>query len=237
MKTLGIAFPNTLRRIRRDGFGPTVRSAFDALRSVTFHVYRLEKPPPTTVPFPEITIRRGQQTLRDARAARSLLPDEFYYDSKAGYQDCLIAWYQEQPAAILWLLHWPLRTPHPILSSSDAELAGLYVLHEYRGRGIARGLIAHACHIPLAERYSRLYAVIEQHNYSSQKTFSAMGFRRCGLWRRVTKWGPRWRPVSHFGTCLVYAHVSHEGAPATGCDPTQAAEAGRSHLRGTLELY
>lgn len=190
---------NSIRRIRRDGLTATVRAFLRNLRPTLFYVYRSLEPPPSFAEPAPVIIRRGLASLREARTRGVLLPDEFYHDNKPGFRDCFVAWCDGMPAGIQWLIAGPARTSHMILGEGQAELCGLYVLHRYRGRGVARLLAASACRAARSEGCPELYTVIERSNIASQRCLQSLGFRRIGTWRRVAGVGPLYRSTALAG--------------------------------------
>lgn len=192
---------NSVRRIRRDGFKATIQAFLVTLRPNVFYVYRRVEPA-AGFPVPAwAVVRRGLESLREARARCALLPDEFYYDDRPSFRDCFIAWCDSMPAGILWLIAGPARTPHMVLSAGQAELCGLYVLPPYRGRGLARALVASACGAAQSAGSVELYAVVEKSNLASQRCCESLGFGRVGTWRRVAHLSPLYRSTAPAASC------------------------------------
>jgi GNAT superfamily N-acetyltransferase len=174
-----------LFRIRGEGLLKTAQVLVDAALPASFGVYLLGRQ--IAGALADVAIERGLTSLRKRRELCGLLPSEFYLDQSKGARDCFIACQNSILAGIVWVMSeaWPSRFIR--LGANEVEIGYLYVLPGFRGAGIASALISSAA---ASVAGCRVYAVIDDRNYVSQRVFEKCGFDRIATLRRRPLWGP-----------------------------------------------
>ena len=184
---------NVVGRVRRDGLVATMKGLCRALVPRSCEIFRLEKPvaDATDAAHP---LQSDFEALRTARAGLEGLPDEYYYDVSRNYGKCFFYIVDGKPAAILWMVRRGERDRYLKVAGNEAVIVGLYVLDEFRGRGLARDLVRQSCIQMQRKGTESIYAVIEVWNVASRRAHEANGFRKILLVRRPLLFGPRYTP-------------------------------------------
>jgi ribosomal protein S18 acetylase RimI-like enzyme/predicted RNA methylase len=157
---------------RRQGVVVATKYLVNALRPVDWKILTLSTevinecaPQPA---LHSLMIERGTGPL--VRGRQASFSREFFLDVEEGQQDCFVATIGEDLVAILWTTK---NSRYVILSEGDEEVHSLHVRREFRGRGIARRLVAEASSRLLATECRRVFAVVDAANRASLKTFAA----------------------------------------------------------------
>ena len=178
-------------RIQVDGFAPTARGVVDGFTPKVWNIYKLAGPLPERTD--QVAIDTDLERLDALRSSHPDLASEYYRDQARRATKCFFAILDGKLAGIVWILD----AAHPSrvirLGRDDVELAFLFVEPEFRGRGIARGLIREACRVLPMQGVDGIYSIIEQHNLPSQRAFLACGFQQVGAVRRPLYVGPRYQ--------------------------------------------
>ena len=184
-------------RIEREGFGAAIRDAFGTLLPTRFEVWRLSRENSSTRSVAEadadmLAGPAAVESLKRHREAGSGLPVEFYRDEIDNIQSCFLACVGGRPAAIAWSYDHTKPAHFLRMSPGDAEIRSVYSLAEFRGRGLAKTVIAAACRSLFHDGFQHIYAVIHFRNEASLRAFRSVGFTRVAELRRPPLFGPRY---------------------------------------------
>ncbi|MHB8754241.1 MAG: GNAT family N-acetyltransferase [Candidatus Acidiferrales bacterium] len=130
--------------------------------------------------------------LKRLREANSELPVEFFRDEVDNIQSCFLACVDERLAAIAWSYDHGKPAYFLRMSPGDAEIRSVFSLPEFRGRGLAKAVVAAASESLSREGYRRIYAVIHFRNEASQRAFQSAGFSKIAELNRPPIFGPRY---------------------------------------------
>jgi GNAT superfamily N-acetyltransferase len=176
-------------RIRREGLVRTMVFAADICKLRTFGIYLLENPVWVQADS-GLRIERGAEALRELRSRTSTnLPRDFYLDECGRATLCFSALTDGRLSGVIWVMTPFEQSAFIKLAADECELSALYVLPEYRGRGIAAALISYAAQ---SQGDRRVYAVIREENTASRLAFAKCGFRRVATLRRRSLFSPRY---------------------------------------------
>lgn len=137
------------------------------------------------------------QRLRTWRASQGQVSFPFLRDSTDGWRFFWWALVGGDVAGIAWAA-----TESPLLKMAPSEFAifSVLTLPEYRGRGIARGLVVELCKEMRERRFERAYAIIEVHNVASRKAFEHAGFHLVAT--TIRRWSWSGKPLFCAPACL-----------------------------------
>lgn len=184
-------------RIKREGFWAAIRDAAGTLLPTRFEVWKLsrENSSARNAAEADAGILAGPsavENLKQLRDATPGLPVEFYRDEVDGIESCFLACIGGRPAAIVWAYDHTKPAHFLRMSSGDAEIRSVYSLAEFRGRGLAKTVIAAACRSLFHDGFQHIYAVIHFRNEASLRAFRSIGFTRVAELRRPPLFGPRY---------------------------------------------
>lgn len=162
-----------VENLRTSGLKATLGGIAAALKPRRFGVYMLEPQqcPGGTSPFP-------LEDLGRARNAERKLETEFYADVRGASNTCFVAVHDDRLAGIAWILDCNHSSRFIALADGEVEISYLLVRSDFRGRSIARTLIHQACGWARNQGIRRVYAVIRRGNFSSEKVFARVGFKK-----------------------------------------------------------
>ena len=183
-------------RIKREGFWAAIRDAVGTLLPTGLEVWKLsrENSSPRSVAEADAGVFAGPpavENLKQLRDASPGLPVEFFRDEVDGIESCFLACIGGRPAAIAWTYDHTKPGHFLRMSQGDAEIRSVYSLAEFRGRGLAKAVVAAACRSLSHDRLQNVYAVIDSRNEPSLKAFRSAGFTKVGELRRPPLFGPR----------------------------------------------
>ncbi|MHB8484456.1 MAG: GNAT family N-acetyltransferase [Candidatus Acidiferrales bacterium] len=184
-------------RIEREGFGAAIRDAFGTLLPTRFEVWRLSRKNSSTRSAAEADADMfagpaAVESLKRHREAGSGLPVEFYRNEIDNIQSCFLACVAGRPAAIAWSYDHTKPAHFLGMSPGDAEIRSVYSLAEFRGRGLAKAVIAVACRSLFHDGFQNIYALIHFRNEASRRAFQSVGFSKVAELRRAPIFGPRY---------------------------------------------
>jgi len=136
--------------------------------------------------------RSAVKNLKRLREATPGLPVEFYRDEVDNIRSCFFACVGDQSAAIAWSYDHTKPSHFLRMSSGDTEIRSVYSLAQFRGRGLAKSVIAMACESLAREGYRRIYAVVHFRNEASLRAFRSIGFTKVAELNRPPLFGPRY---------------------------------------------
>jgi ribosomal protein S18 acetylase RimI-like enzyme len=185
-------------RLRSDGIRGTAQGIRDGFIPRNWRIYRLN--PPVPEGLAQCEIGSDLAVLHSARSCDPGLPGDFYRDAANRSKQCFYARIDNQLAGIVWIYDTDYPSRVIRLAPGEVEIAFVFVMPEFRGRGIAKDLIRAAC-LHLLDRGVRIiYAVIEEHNLASQAAFTGCRFEWVGFVRRALLFGkPYVTPVGRTG--------------------------------------
>jgi len=184
-------------RIRREGFWSAIRDAAGTLLPTRFEVWKLscENISSRISVHPGKKILAGPSavtSLKRLREASSGLPVEFFRDEVDNIQSCFLACVDERLAAIAWSYDH-MKPAHFLgMSPGDTEIRSVYALPEFRGRGLAKTVIAEGCDWLCSEGFQDIFAVIHFRNEPSLRAFRSVGFTKVAELNRPPLFGPRY---------------------------------------------
>lgn len=183
-------------RIDHEGLWTAVRDAAGTLLPTRLEVWKLasENVPQRNAVAPGGEILAGPpgiEKLKRLREAPAGLPVEFYRDEIDNIQSCFFTCADGRPAAIAWSYDHTKPAHFLRMSPGDAEIRSVYSLAEFRGRGLAKAVIASACDSLRRDGFQNIYAVIHFRNEASSRAFRSIGFTKAGELRRPPLFGPR----------------------------------------------
>src|SRR5487761_940813 len=184
-------------RIRREGFWPAIRDAAGTLLPTRFEVWKLscQNVSGRVLVDPSAKILVGPaavKSLKGVRDANSGLPVEFFRDQVDNIQSCFLAFVDEHLAAIAWSYDHTKPAHFLRMSPGDAEIRSVYSLAEFRGRGLAKMVIAAGCDWLCSEGFQHIFAVIHFRNEASLRAFRSVGFTKVAELNRPPIFGPRY---------------------------------------------
>lgn len=184
-------------RIKREGFWAATRDAFGTFLPARFEVWKLsrENGSPQNAAEPDAGILAGPSAVENLKRLRDVtpgLPVEFYRDQVDAIERCFLACIGGGPAAIAWAYDHAKPAHFLRMSPGDAEIRSVYSLAEFRGRGLAKIVIAAACHSLFREGFQNIYAVIHFRNEASLRAFRSVGFTKAAELGRPPLFGPRY---------------------------------------------
>lgn len=185
-----------ITRIKREGFWPATRDAAGTLLPTHFEVWKLasENISQRNAVTPGDEILAGPHAVEKLKRLREVtagLPVEFYRDEIDNIQSCFFACADGRLAAIAWSYDHTKPAHFLRMSPGDAEIRSVYSLAEFRGRGLAKAVIARACDSLRRDGFQNIYAVIHFRNEASSRAFRSIGFTKDAELRRPPLFGPR----------------------------------------------
>jgi len=184
-------------RIKREGLSAAIRDAVGTLLPTRFEVWKLsrENSSAQNAAEADATILAGLpavESLKQLRDATPGLPVEFYRDEVDGIESCFLACIGGRAAAIAWAYEHTKPAHFLRMSPGDAEIRSVYSVAEFRGRGLAKTVIAAACRSLFHDGFQNIYAVIHFRNEASLRAFRSIGFTRVAELNRPALFGPRY---------------------------------------------
>jgi ribosomal protein S18 acetylase RimI-like enzyme len=134
----------------------------------------------------DITVQRcDQSTLLQARTTWPDAADvlQQLWDSSATAQHQLLVAVVDGQAVGQAVVRWAPTAPAE-LAGSAAEVAHLFVRSEYRRRGVATALLAHAHGELRARSCHRALLAVDRDNAAAADLYLALGYQRTGLIER-----------------------------------------------------
>jgi ribosomal protein S18 acetylase RimI-like enzyme len=197
---MGALSVNSLKaRIEREGFWSAARDAVGTLQPAKFQIWALAAEDAGAAAKSSaakgIELASGPaavEVLRRLRVSVTDLPVEFYRDEIDGIDGCFLACSGGRVAAVAWSYDHAKTAHFLLMSPGDAEIRSVYSLPEFRGRGLAKAVIAAACGSLARQDYRRIYAVIHFRNEASQRAFQSVGFSKVAELSRPPIFGPRY---------------------------------------------
>lgn len=188
-----------LRQLRRHGLRATVMEARWDLRLRTFGIWEIQlattQDTRANITFQVLVGAPALQEIEDLRSTQPGLPASFVDARLKEGATCFLAKVDDKVACVSWLVADRHSGAFLRCTRAEAAIRSLYTLHEFRGRGIAAGLIRFTCGWAKRRGYSRILAVIDAENAPSQAAFGAAGFRKAGEIRRIGLFGPKYVPT------------------------------------------
>lgn len=184
-------------RIKRGGFWAAIRDVGGTLQPTRFEVWKLSRENSSARNGAEadagiLTGARAVENLKQLRDATPGLPVEFYRDEVDGIESCFLARIGDRPAAIAWAYDHTKPAHFLRMSPGEAEIRSVYSLAEFRGRGLAKTVIAAACRSLFHNGFQHIYAVIHFRNEASLRAFRSIGFTKVAELNRPPLFGPRY---------------------------------------------
>jgi len=184
-------------RIKREGFWRAIRDATGTLLPTRFEVWKLSREKfagRNAVESGANTLagQRAVENLKRLREAASGLPVEFYRDEVDDIQSCFFASVGGHPAAIAWSYDSTKPAHFLRMGPGDAEIRSVYSLPDFRGRGLAKSVIAASCDSLCREGFQNIFAVIHFRNEASLRAFRSIGFTKVAELNRPPLFGPRY---------------------------------------------
>jgi len=184
-------------RINREGFWRAIRDAAGTLLPTRFEVWKLsrEKFAGRNAMESGANTLAGQpavENLKRLREAASGLPVEFYRDEVDDIQSCFFASVGDRPSAIAWSYDYTKPAHFLRMGPGDAEIRSVYSLPDFRGRGLAKCVIAEGCSWLHREDFQDIFAVIHFRNEASLRAFRSIGFTKVAELNRPPLFGPRY---------------------------------------------
>jgi len=184
-------------RIKREGFWAAIRDVGGTLLPTRFEVWKLSRENSSARNSAEAGagILAGPPALENLKRLRDAtpgLPVEFYRDEIDGIDRCFLACIDGRPAAIAWAYEHTKPGHFLRMNAGDAEIRSVYSLAEFRGRGLAKAVVAAGSDSLLRGSFQNVYAVIDSRNEPSLKAFQFTGFVRVGELTRPPLFGPRY---------------------------------------------
>jgi len=129
--------------------------------------------------------------LRCLRAQNDRLPVEFYCDETKGFKYCYLAFIDDHPAAIYWLVRPEEKSRFLILRDGDLELNYAVVLPQYRGNRIAESLMGFILNDACSKGFKRIFSVIHVSNIPQYKPMLRLGFLPVECLTHFFVWRPK----------------------------------------------
>jgi L-amino acid N-acyltransferase YncA len=115
------------------------------------------------------------------------LPLAFYRDLADDVGGCaFLAVIEGQMAGIMWGYDRNRRWGALRIGPGDVEVCDLFIIEQFRGRGLAKALLIEACRCYRERGFARAYGYIRSDNAPSLRACQAAGFRKVGK-----VWGPK----------------------------------------------
>jgi len=182
--------------IRQRGLGATLYwGAFGFLRPNRFFVYTRKLADAAPRP-PGADLRLelwDAAAMRAYRSSRKGLPTELYQDEIDGVELCSVLRAGDEVAGLIWIYRPEDASRLFRLREAEAELNNGVVLPAYRGRGLFKAVIAHACDWLRAQEYQTVYAMVHSTNGPSRAAFEAAGFHSVATVRHFLLYRPTFR--------------------------------------------
>jgi ribosomal protein S18 acetylase RimI-like enzyme len=166
-----------------------------------------------------LELRVGSEAAEELARQRQIsgwLPLSFHRDlvGDAG-GCCFLAVIEGRMAGVLWAYEHNRPSGRLRLGAGDVEICDLYTLDEFRGRGVAKALIAEACRRFRDRGFARVYTYLRPDNVASCRAIQAFGFRKVGSLVRPVLF--RRRYVTDLGSGLsgLEAHLGPAGEALT----------------------
>ena len=174
-----------------------IRDAVGTLLPTRFEVWKLSRENSSAQNAAEAvgSILAGPaavENLKQLRDATPGLPVEFYRDEVDGIESCFLACVGGRPVAIAWAYDHTKPAHFLRMIPGDAEIRSVYSLAEFRGRGLAKTVIAAACRSLFHDGFQNIYAVIHFRNEASLRAFRSIGFTKVAELNRPALFGPRY---------------------------------------------
>lgn len=188
---------NLMELIRREGLQQAVRDVVGVLSPARFEIWHLalDSTDLAPAPGPNISLLAGGLALANLKASRSRetnLPIEFYRDEIDGINSCVLVKVEERLAAIAWIYYHHQPGHFLKMSSDEAEIRSVFSLPHFRGRGLAKAVLAGASSWLRNTGCHSVYAVIHFQNTASLNAFQAVGFKKIAEIHRRPLFGPRY---------------------------------------------
>jgi len=183
-------------RVRREGVRLAVKNAIGALLPDRFEVWHLAFNSGTLAlaPRKDATLTIGSAAIKELKRRRvdNQKRIEFYREEIDGIQSCFLACVDDRLATIAWAYDHTKYVYFLRMHPGDAEIRHVYSVAEFRGRGLAKAVIAAACRSLFHDGFQHIYAVIHFRNEASLRTFRSIGFTRVAELKRPPLFGPRY---------------------------------------------
>lgn len=184
------SFPSVGQSVRTRGIVGTIKWAFSGYVKVNNFIvfHRPAGLPPAMPANPALSFSTGSlEALQDLRRGRDDLPFEFYCDEVFGFREPYLAFYEDELAAIHWLVRRGEPSRFLTLGEGDAELNYNTVLPRFRGKRIAQALMTHLIRASHARGDARLFGVVHVSNIPQWKQMIDLGFEPVDV---VVHFGP-----------------------------------------------
>ena len=143
---------------------------------------------------PDTKIERWElEKLRAWRKDRHALSTEFFQDEIDGADTCLVALVAGQVAGIVWLYRSHNDSRLFALAKDEAEINSVFVLPEYRGRGLHRTLDISLCRLAKELGCDTIYGAVQAENEPSLRATRAAGFHETGEILHFMMFRPKYR--------------------------------------------
>lgn len=184
---------SALALIRDEGILNLPRVAFESIRLLDFHIFVINRgdlKPPLLIPEGVTMYADALDRLKQMRATRSDLANEFWRDQMSGASHCATLELDGELGGVVWAYEYPAQRPIIELEPGEAELSTSYTMEKFRGRGLYRALLYFATEWQLRVR-PRLFTIVASNNPTPMKAVDQVGFHEIGLIRRRGIWGPK----------------------------------------------
>ena len=117
--------------------------------------------------------------LKDLKFIRSKynnLPSEFYSDIKYGFKTPYMAFMNDEPAAIHWLVRKGEMSRFFDLQIGDIELNYFFVVPKFRGFRLSQGITSVMLSDVYEKGYRRILTAVNINNIAQYKPFIRLGF-------------------------------------------------------------
>lgn len=179
--------------VRDEGILQLPRIAYESIRLLDFHIFLIEPgdlKAPLPVPDGVTLYADALDRLKQARATRRDLANEFWRDQMSGASHCATLELNGELGGVVWAYEYPAQRPIIELEAGDAELSTSYTIDKFRGRGLYRALLYFATEWQLRVR-PRLFTIVASNNPTPMKAVDQVGFHEIGVIRRRGIWGPK----------------------------------------------
>jgi GNAT superfamily N-acetyltransferase len=182
-----------LALIRDEGILRLPRIAYESIRLLDFHIFVINRGDlKVPLPIPEgVTMHADAlDRLKQGRANRNDLANEFWRDQMSGASHCATLELNGELGGVVWAYEYPAERPIIVLEPGEAELSTSYTIDKFRGRGLYRALLYFATEWQLRAR-PRLFTIVASNNPTPLKAVDQVGFHEIGVIRRRGMWGPK----------------------------------------------
>jgi len=181
-------------RLRNDSFSSVLVELARFLLPTTYRVYELDlssiqdisQAGAADICFGDEAARRLKSALDHRR-----LPIEFSRDLAENPRGCVFASTPESAVGVAWLYDHTKPGPFLAMAPGDVVLRQLYVLEQFRGKGVATAIVRAASMWCRQLGFLKMYAVVRSYNKPSEAAFKNVGFRQVAQLLRPTFRGAR----------------------------------------------